>query len=61
MTHPLANFEINAYSRNNLPKIKNGAYQISLEEYESIGTLWMDLYVNAENVTYLLTYLLKYT
>ena len=27
------------YSRNNLPKIKNGAYVISLDGYKSIGTL----------------------
>ena len=40
------------YSRNNLTKIKDGAYVINLDEYESIGTLWIALYVNAENVTY---------
>ena len=39
------------YSRNNLPKIKNGAYVINLDEYESIGTHWIALYVIAENVT----------
>ena len=39
-------------SRNNLPKIKDGAYVISLDEYESIGTHWIALYVNAENLTY---------
>ena len=61
VTHHLVNFETKAYSRNNLPKIKSGAYQINLDEYESIGILWIALYVNAENVTYLLTYLLKYT
>ena len=26
------------YSRNNLPKIKDGAYVINLDEYKSIGT-----------------------
>ena len=26
------------YSRNNLPKIKDGAYAKNLDEYESIGT-----------------------
>ena len=40
------------YSRNNLPKIKDGAYVINLDEYKSIGTHWIALYVNAENVTY---------
>ena len=26
------------YSRNNLPKIKNGTYVINLDEYKAIGT-----------------------
>ena len=41
------------YSRNNLPKIKDGAYVINLHEYESIGTHWMVLYVNG-NTKYIL-------
>ena len=60
---PLANFEIQKYyqkepkfigfySRNNLPKIKDGAYVINLGEYKSIGTHWIILYVNDNNVTY---------
>ena len=40
------------YSRNNLPKIKDGAYVINLNDYESIGTHWIALYVNGDNVTY---------
>ena len=32
------------YSRSNLPKIKVGAYVITLHEYKSIGTLWIALY-----------------
>ena len=63
LTHPLTNFEIQkyyqneskfngVYSRNNLSKINSGAYIINLDEYESIGTHWIALYVNAENVTY---------
>ena len=40
------------YSRNNLTKIRDGTYIIDLDEYESIGTHWIVLYVNAENVTY---------
>ena len=46
---PLTNFEIQkyfqnqtifngAYSSNNLPKIKDGAYVIDLDEYSDIGT-----------------------
>ena len=40
------------YSRNNLSKMKDGVYMINLDEYESIGTHCIALYVNAENVTY---------
>ena len=61
--HPLTNFEIQkyypnkptfngVYSRNNLPKIKVGAYVINLDEYESIGTNWIALYFNDNKVTY---------
>ena len=60
----LTNFEIRKYyqnepkfngvdSRNDLFKIKDGAYIINLDEYESIGTHWITMYVNAENVTYI--------
>ena len=46
---PLTNFEIQkyyqnkpkfngVYSRNNLPKVKNGAYVINLDEYKSLET-----------------------
>ena len=46
--HPLTNFEIEnyyqnerkfngVYSRNNLPKIRNRAYVINLDEFKSIG------------------------
>ena len=55
--HPLTNFEIQkyyqneprfngVYSRDNLPKIKDGAYVINLDEYSDIGTHWVALYVN---------------
>ena len=33
-------------------KEKDGTYIINLDEYESIGTHWKALYVNAENITY---------
>ena len=39
------------YSRSNLPKIKDGEYVINLDDYKSIGTHWIALYVN-NNVTY---------
>ena len=61
--HPLANFEIQkyyknkprfngVYSRDNLPKIKDGAYIINLDEYSDIGTHWVTLWVKNINVTY---------
>ena len=37
------------YSRYNLPKTKDGAYVINLDEYKSIGTHWIALYVNGNN------------
>ena len=60
---PLTNFEIKkyyqnearfngAYSRDNLPKIKDGTYIINLDEYSDIGTHWVALYVQNNNATY---------
>ena len=40
------------YSRDNLPKVKNGAYVINLDEYSDIGTHWVALSVRNNNVTY---------
>ena len=40
------------YSRDNLPKIKDGAYVIYLDEYSDIGTHWVALYVQNDNFTY---------
>ena len=62
--HPLTNFEVQkyyeneskfngCYSRNNLSKIKDRAYKINIDEYESIGTYWIALYVNDNNLAYL--------
>ena len=39
------------YSRNTLPKIKDGAYIINLDEYKLIRNPWIDFYVNGDNVT----------
>ena len=60
---PLTNFEIpkyyqnvprfnGVYSRDNLPKIKDGTYIINLDEYSDIGTYWVAFYVQNNNVTY---------
>ena len=41
------------YSRDNLPnEIKDGAYVTDLDEYSDIGTHWVALWVNINNVTY---------
>ena len=62
--HPLTNFEIQkcyqniprfngVYSRDNLPKIKDGAYVINLDEYSDIEIHWVALYVGGANdITY---------
>ena len=41
------------YSRDNLSnKIKDGAYVINLDKHSDIGTHWVALWVNINNVTY---------
>ena len=60
--HPLTNFETQkyykneprfngVYSRDNLPKIKDGAYVINLDEYSDTGIHWVAFYVQ-NNVIY---------
>ena len=61
--HPLTNFEIQkyyqnesrfdgVYSRDNIPKIKDGAYIINIAECSDIGTHWVALYTHDDNITY---------
>ena len=63
LPHPLSNFEIEkyyqnqtrfngVYSRDNLPKMKDGAYVINLDEYSDTGTHWIALYVQDSDVIY---------
>ena len=40
------------YSRNNLPKANDGTYVMNVDEYKSIETHWIALYVTDNNVTY---------
>ena len=40
------------YSRDNLPKIKDGAYVINLDKYSDVGTHWIALYALNINFTY---------
>ena len=63
-SHPLTNFEIQkyyqnewrfngVYSRDNLfVEIKDGAYIINVDGYSDIGTYWIALYVENNDVTY---------
>ena len=37
------------YSRKNLPKIKDGAYAINLDEYKSTVCINQQMYVNGDN------------
>ena len=61
--HPSTNFEIQKYyqnktkfngiySRNNLPKIKDGAYVINLDEFKPIETHWIAFCVNGYDIIY---------
>ena len=64
LPHPLKNFEIKRYyqneprfngvfSRNALPeKIKDGAYVINLDEYTDVGTHWIALFCNRNEIVY---------
>ena len=63
--HPLPNFKTQkyyqnearfngVYSRDNLPKIKDGPYLINLDEYFDIGTYWVALQVHNNDVTILI-------
>ena len=62
--HSLTNFELQKYSqnepkfkgvfsRNNLPKkIKDGTYIINLHEYADVGTHWVALFYNRNEIVY---------
>ena len=64
LPHPLTNFEIQKYykneprfngvfSRNNLPtKIKDGVYVINLNEYADVRTHWIALFCNRNEIVY---------
>ena len=38
------------YSRNNLPKIKDGAYVMNLDQFKWIGRYWIALYIHVNNI-----------
>ena len=60
-SHPLTNFEMQkycqieckfngSYFRNNFPKINDMPYAINFGEFKSIGTHWVALYVNVNDI-----------
>ena len=62
-SYPLTKFEIQKYYQNeltfndvysgdNLTEIKDGAYVINLDEYSDVGTHWVALNVNNNNIIY---------
>ena len=70
--YPLTNFEIQkyyenksrfngVYSRDNLPRIKDGVYVINLDEYSDIGTHWVALWINDNTVTYFDSFRVEHT
>ena len=61
--HPLTNFEMQKYyeneprfirvfSRDNMPKKKDGPYVINLDEYTDAGTHWISLFCNRSEIVY---------
>ena len=64
LPHPLTNFEIQRcyqnesringdFSKNSSPKkINDGAYVIGLDEYSDIGTHWIVLFCNRNEIVY---------
>ena len=69
--HLLTNFEAQkyyqnepkfngVYSKNNLPKIKEGTYIKSLYKYKPKGTHWIALHVNGDNVIYFDSFWVEY-
>ena len=43
----------NFFSRSNLPKkIKDGAYIMNLDEYKNVGTHWIALFFNKNEIVY---------
>ena len=69
--HPLNNIEITNYinykprlngvfSRNNLPRIKEGAYVLNLDDKKSKGTHWVALFIDRNLVVYFDSFGIEY-
>ena len=48
------------YSKTNLPKRKDEDYTLNHDQYRSIGTHWIALYVSSNNVTYFYSFGVEY-
>ena len=47
------NQDLSVFSRNDLPKkIKDGAYVINLDEYADVGSHWIALFCNRNEIVY---------
>ena len=71
MLHTLNNINITDYfnykprlngvfSKNNLPRIKDGAYVINLDGKKSKGTHWVSLFIDRNTVVYFDSFEIKY-
>ena len=73
LPHPLTNFEIQKYYKNELrfngvffleiiylKKIKNGAYIIKLDEYADAGTHWIALFCKKNEIVYFVSFGVEY-
>ena len=54
------NLNLIVYSINTSPKINDGAYVINLDEYESVVTHWIALYMNVNNIIYFDSFLVEH-
>ena len=63
LLYPLTNIEITEYfnnesrfngvfSRDNLPRIKDGPYVINLDDHQSKGTQWVSLFIDRNTAVY---------
>ena len=71
LLHPLNNVKITNYfnyesrfngvfSRNNLPRIKDGAYIIKLDDKNSKGTHWISLFIDRNAAVYFESFEIEY-
>ena len=48
------------FSRNNLPRIKNGVYVINLDDKKSKGTYWVSLFIDGNRAAYFDSFGIEY-